>query len=268
MNEPRCRRCWILDRQRTPANARQFHLEPGFALIAHVDTRRTRRRNNRSAGQCGHRRGGHSVLTAIVAGANRDRSDAIDLLQLTSHEVAAAVAAYVIELEDETGVTDHLVTQVAASPGIYQRISGRQWMWLLGAAAKPDRLHRVLDQVTQDISASSLPGRMRWMLRIGQVMAVCVILWMIRAALKASQLPNILTESTIAALAVTFIVSSGFLFRRACHGSFAPVQSLLWGCLSVVHDRRCRRCHRSYGSCGRCGGEVFYCCGHSLGRLQ
>lgn len=174
------------------------------------------------------------VLTAIAAGANRDRADAIDLLPLTSREVAAGVTDYVIDLEDETGLADRMVTQLAASPEIYRRMSGPSQMWMLRAATKPHRLNRVLYGFEQDASAGSLPGRMRWMLRICQVMALGVIVVMAWWAVNVPQ-PSTFTLGSIAATsAVTFLLlsmmphSAGVTrIARSCGAIVVGIVSLL-----------------------------------------
>ena len=175
------------------------------------------------------------VLTAIAAGANRDRADAIDLLPLTSREVAAAVTDYVIDLKDETGLADQLVTQIAASPEIYQRMSGPSQLWMLRAATTPHRLNHVLYGFEQETaSASSLPGRMRWMLRIGQVTAVGAIGLMVRWAVNAPQPLTFVLGSLIAASAATFLLfstmphSAGVTrIARSCGLAIVGVVSLL-----------------------------------------
>jgi hypothetical protein len=175
------------------------------------------------------------VLTAIAAGANRDRADAIDLLPLTSREVAAAVTDYVIDLEDETGLADQLVTQIAASPEIYQRMSSPSQLWILRAATTPHRLNHVLYGFEHETaSASSLPGRMRWMLRIGQVTAVGVIVLMVRWAVNAPQPLTFVLGSLIAASAATFLLlstmrhSAGVTrIARSCGLAVVGVVSLL-----------------------------------------
>ncbi|MGY6655355.1 NACHT domain-containing protein [Amycolatopsis sp. TRM77291] len=174
------------------------------------------------------------VLTAIAAGANRDRADAIELLPLTSCEVAAAVTDYVIQLEDETGLTDRLVTQLAASPAIYQGLSGANQIRMLRASTKPHRLNHVLYGVAQNASASSLPGRMRWMLRIGQMMALGVIGLLVRMAVNAPRPSGLVFAACIAAPAVTFLLLSamphsagGSRIARYCGVAVVWVVSLL-----------------------------------------
>ncbi|MFJ9786243.1 hypothetical protein ACIRSS_42200 [Amycolatopsis sp. NPDC101161] len=189
------------------------------------------------------------VLTAIAAGANRDRADAIDLLPLTSREVAAAVTDYIIGLEDETGLTDRLVIQLAASPKAYQRMSGPGQLWLLREAAKPHRIHHVLFGATRSISADSLPGRMRWILRIGQLMALGIIALTTRSAIQNLHPDTLVFDSVIATVAASFLMLSVIphpeavtrIFRvcgiavAGMVGLFAAIGSLA-AAISFIHE--------------------------------